>query len=87
MSDTEIVFCGGNVDPDDRSHDSKIVAVDDGIIAWLERRERRRKYQKFHLNGCRQHSLSGRGSRQDHCCGYAQRFRVHYQAPSMSRRT
>jgi len=40
--DTEFVFCGGDVDPNDRSHDSRIIAVDDGIIKWLERRARRR---------------------------------------------
>ena len=41
MIDAELVFCGGNVDPDDRSHDSTIVAVDDEIHEYLKRRARR----------------------------------------------
>jgi hypothetical protein len=50
--DTEYVFCGGNFDPNDHSHHSRIVAVDHEIIGWLERQARRK----------RKRALSARGS-------------------------
>jgi hypothetical protein len=36
-----IVVTLGNADPDDQHLAGRIVAVDDGIIRWLARRERR----------------------------------------------
>jgi hypothetical protein len=38
----EIIFCGGNAKPSDTHLAVEIVAVDDGIVEWLERRERRK---------------------------------------------
>ena len=43
VNDTEIVFCRGDVDPDDRSHDFRIVAVDGEIHEYLKRRARRNR--------------------------------------------
>ena len=39
----EIVFCGGNAGPDDTHLASIIHCVDEEIITWLQRRERRRR--------------------------------------------
>lgn len=45
--DTEYsVFCGGNADPNNRAADCTVVAVDDEIFGWLERRARRRPTMK-----------------------------------------
>jgi hypothetical protein len=38
---SEIIVCYGDANPRDTHLFARIVAVDDEIIAWLERRERR----------------------------------------------
>ena len=37
--EVEIIFCGGGAKPTDRHLACRIVAFDDGIINWLQRRE------------------------------------------------
>jgi hypothetical protein len=42
-ADSDIVICYGGAKPTDTHLASKVVAIDEEIIEWLERRERRRK--------------------------------------------
>jgi hypothetical protein len=43
----EIVFCGGNAGPNDTHLASIIHCVDEQIITWPQRRERRRRKRDF----------------------------------------
>ena len=42
IDDNEIVICYGGAKPTDTYLMSRVVATDEEIIGWLERRERRR---------------------------------------------
>ena len=43
VADCEVIVCYGGAKPTDTHLASRIVAVGDEIIEWLERRERRRR--------------------------------------------
>jgi hypothetical protein len=40
---TEIIICGGNAKPEDTHLLSTVHCIDDEIIRWLERREKRKR--------------------------------------------
>jgi hypothetical protein len=46
----EIVFCRGNAKPGDTHLEVEIVAIDDEIIEWLQRRERRKGRADSRIN-------------------------------------
>lgn len=54
-STDDAVICYGNADPGDTHLFARVVAVDDGIVRWLERRERRKRSREM-----RQHTHAER---------------------------
>jgi hypothetical protein len=50
LDGTTIIFCGGGAKPGDTHLASTIHCVDDEIIEWVERRERRRRDRNIRLS-------------------------------------
>jgi hypothetical protein len=48
----EVTICYGGAKPDDLHLEARIVAIDDGVVEWLERHQRRSKNYNVRARRC-----------------------------------